>query len=190
MNWEKIIIGVLVGAIGVLSKPVQRAAKKFVEAKLRRNHTKVFERKVAINAMLKVIEEQNHVMKAVLVQTKNGGGVPRVNTPIYASIVLPLKHSESLKGQLLDTPFCEIITLLISSKSVRVNVNELPDQSILKDLMQAENITHCMFFDAYISKHDYNFIQIGLDCDPDHLEAEVRNTIRQQVTDIIKLVNV
>ena len=106
MNIEVILIGIGVGAVEFFLKPIQKMVtpiiKKSIENRLRKNQKGVYEGKVAISSILRILEDLPEVIKAVQIQTKNGGGIPKAGTPIYGTIVSPSKYSETFKNQLRD----------------------------------------------------------------------------------------
>jgi hypothetical protein len=192
VNTETIVVAIGIGAMEVLLKPFQKmimpVLKKLAEHGFRKNQKGVYERKVAIAALLALIEEQTGVVKAIQVQTKNGGGVPKAGTPIYGSIVAPVKYSDSFRSQLLDGQYCDMLGKLISQKQLTFLTDDLPP-CILKSQLRSQKITACMCFDAAITKSDYNFISVDLSISPMDLTDEAKDNIRQYTTDIIKLLN-
>lgn len=190
MTIETIFIAIGAALVEVILKPIQRAImpyiKKRIEDGFRKNQKGVYERKVAIASLLKLIEDQEGIVKAVQIQTKNGGGVPKANTPIYGSIVSPAKYSDTFRSQLLDSQYCDLVSNLITTKRLTFVTRDLPD-CILKDQLLTQGVRASIFFDASITKSDYNFIAVDLNVLPTDLPPEVRDSIRQYTNELIKL---
>lgn len=193
MNSETIVIGIGAAFVELIFKPIQKQLspllKKLIDTKLRKNQKGVYERKVAINALLDLIERHDGVKKAVVVQTKNGGGVPKTNTPIYGTIIAPAKYGYTFNNRLLDSQYCDLVSNLLTKKHLVFTTEDLPDDSMLKDIFLTQGIKSCHCYDAAISKCDYIFIAIDYTVLPNQVSPSVRSEIAQQVSDLAKLLN-
>lgn len=191
MNQETIIVGVAVGVLELLFKPIQKtitvAFKKWMESNARRSQSEVYEKKAAIDALLTLIETNEEVVRAMIIQTRDSGGIPKPNTPIFGTIVSPQRYSHTFRNQLLDAYYCDVLSVLISQKRAELTTSEMPDGAILKDLFIVEDITSAIFFDAEITKTDYNFIAVCLNVPITEIKSETRDDIRQRVSDILRL---
>ena len=193
MNIEVILIGIGVGAVEFFLKPIQKMVtpiiKKSIENRLRKNQKGVYEGKVAISSILRILEDLPEVIKAVQIQTKNGGGIPKAGTPIYGTIVSPSKYSETFNNQLLDSQYCSLISQLITDKKVVVKTEDLPE-CMLRDLFLSQGVKSTLCYDMAITKSDYNFIAIDFNVPIEQLSDKTRDEIRTQINELHTLLNI
>lgn len=191
---------VVTGAVALVSavieivwKPIGKSVvpviKKWLEDKLRRGQTKVYSDKAAIATILLAMENIEGIVSAVQLQTKNGGGIPKPGSPLYASVVAPVKYSGDFTNQLLDGPYCQLIAELIDKKRIYVATDGLSDDSILKLLCNAHNINGQVWFDMAITKTEYNFISVNLKVPYDELTAVAKNEIRANINTIYTIIH-
>lgn len=191
---------VVTGAVALVSavieivwKPIGKSVvpviKKWLEDKLRRGQTKVYSDKAAIATILLAMENIEGIVSAVQLQTKNGGGIPKPGSPLYASVVAPVKYSTDFTNQLLDGPYCTLIAELIDKKRIYVSTDGLAEDSILKLLCNAHGINGQVWFDMAITKTEYNFISVNLKVPYDELTAVAKNEIRANINTIYTIIH-
>ena len=118
------------------------------------------------------------VRRAVIIQNTNGGGIPKLGSPIYSTIIAPEKWNSNWDKQLINQEFAEIIIKLLENKTLNLNVGELEVDGLLYNAFTNQDIVCSQLRELTIGKESYTFISIDFYLPYDEIELDVREDLR------------
>lgn len=129
------------------------------------------------------------IRKAVIVESKNGGGIPTPGSPLFSSIVLPYKWSSTWWNQLLDREYSKFILHLLQKQYVEINIEELDHNGLLYPLFKEQGISYCEAYAMKKTNERFYFLAIDYYVDREHISDHVDNEVRRLVNHVRTLIN-
>lgn len=130
--------GTIIVALIAMASPIVQNWVKYEIPKILGNKTEMknaLEKNIKLAEILDSFEALPGVKKAVLMETTNGGGIPRPGKGLYASIVIPVKWRWSWDKQALDAEYQQIVLDIYNNGSKKFDISSLSDDGLLKPLL-------------------------------------------------------
>lgn len=142
---------------------------------------KVFQKILKMNDILYSIEALPNVKKAVLIETKNGGGIPKAGSEVRGTIVMPHRWNESFNNEVIDREYANVILNILNNKQYSYNVSDIPDGTMMSNMYNVQHIASCMCFEMFETRKKYTFLSIEFDCKLGEISIETKEGLRMKI---------
>jgi hypothetical protein len=138
-----------------------------------------------LNELCQSFAQLPGIKKAVIVETKNNGGIPRPGCIIYSSINFPIEWRTTWSNQPLDEEYSNLVARLLMKGYLDFYTTELRPGQLLQGLFKAQGIEFC----HCVSLHQYpdKFFFLAIDFYDRSLVYNnefVHNTMRTKITEV------
>lgn len=156
------LVGAIIKAMVDLYKWSRRNQKLF---------SKQFRRRVRIYEAMNRILQQTNAKRVLILKTENGGGIPRLGSRIYASIIYedfeaPFKSVINKYGPRfpLDQEYIKVLQHIATAEDGRIVLNtEEMTYGILKTIYEEEGVAFSEIFYLNQSRTAFYYINIATD---------------------------
>lgn len=151
-------------------------------------HTQGLEDQVEVYAILNRLLDSVGAVRAAIIRSKNGGGIPRPDKPVYISRlhqVYTPKHGDDYRswdGLLADETSSKVLLELVKEGQAHVRLADLPPASDISLHMQAVGSKQRLYRILHLSGTEGIFLEVGLDTEDELTpgqEYEVRLAARE-----------
>lgn len=132
--------------------------------------------------------------RALVLRTSNGGGIPRVGSPLYSTAIYEVFNdaTEPVSGawekQYLDRGYVSLVSDLLREGRVRVMTKELPPGSILRDTYESLRVEFSDVFLLYQSRASIYYLSVDYGSLAETSAAD-RDKVRSEVNRIRRIFN-
>lgn len=153
-----VIVALIGGIFTLLNSPT---FQKWIDRKLNKDSLlKSLKANTKLNRLLLDFYDFPGIRKAVIMQTNNGGGIPRPGCVIYSSVTYPEDRREEWQNQPISTEFAERLSELYTTKEICFDVSSLQEGGDLRNLFEAQDVKQCMCVDLKEYPDKYFFLAI------------------------------
>lgn len=116
--------------------------------------------------MNKILFAHKSIERVMILKTTNGGGTPKVGSPIYAFALYqvakpPLKITkESYQKLLVDNSYIKILIESETKEAVKLEVSKMED-CLLKQIYEVEKVTYSEIYFLRDSKKSFYYMSIA-----------------------------
>jgi hypothetical protein len=139
---------------------------------------KVFQQILKLNDIIYSIEALPNVKKAVLIETKNGGGIPKAGSEVRGTVVMPHKWNEFFNNQVIDREYAHIILQTLDKKYFSYNVSDLPKDTSMRNMWDVQGVKSCYTYEMEETRRKYSFLSVEFDCELSDISTEVKENLR------------
>lgn len=186
---------IIVAIISVVVALIQTSVgQKLIADRLAKSNKKSMQNAVnnysKLNEACQAFAQLPGVKKAVIVETKNNGGIPRPGCIIYSSINFPTEWRNTWQNQPLDNEYADLVAKLLREGEIEFGMDSLKSDELLKGLFSAQGIDfcHCIALKQYHDKFFFlaiDFYDKALVYDNEY----VKNIIRIKIAEIKTLMS-
>lgn len=187
-NFESIIKYVAIGISTIityfltpLKSWVNYQLPKLLPSILMGQKQKMLLKILKINDILYAIESLDCVCRVSLIETKNGGGVPRAGGEVRGSIIMPHKWSKHLNNEILDSDMALIVLNTIANKQYSFNISSLRGDGFTKHFLGVNKTRSCLSFEIKESRKKYSFVLVEFKTPMDDVSTLSKENIRIKI---------
>lgn len=183
---------------GLLTKPIPSSVLDLFSG----NITKAIHATSEVYEIMNSLVNECGVSKVLILKSENGGGVPKLGSPIYGSVVAEVvrKPSKSIlhtwQRQRVDESYNDVLNQIIKNEEgITLRTNEL-DDGYLKNIYLASNITESYVFLISKTKKSvvYGSIYFSSNCSSvtnkfEDLKPEQKDYLRYAINRIREIFN-
>lgn len=167
---------------------------------LRKNELKISTIEKALQGQVKLTNILDNIVRsfpecsgALLLQATNGGSIPRMDKPIYSSILLSSNRDIDdgnkiiWEKQIIDESYRTILLDIIQKDKITIYTEQLPKRSLLYDVYTTRNVVMSKVYKIQIidNKEDQRIIYLSVLFNrPVSIDNSFRNNIRPFINKI------
>lgn len=152
----------ITGAFAFLNSP---ALQEFVSKKLNttpKQMGKALEASVKLDQLTQELSTLPGVIKGVIMQTNNGGGIPQPGCIIYSSINYPeSKRHELTTNMPVGAEFAEYLSRLYQEGFISFTIADLQENGPLRTLFEEARVSDCEVYS--LKKYPERFFFLAID---------------------------
>lgn len=170
--WIEAVLLLLTGTGGLAG--AQILFRRILQWVARRKWTNSLEAEDGIYSILNDVCGKLKAQRAVLLLSRNGGGVPRPGFPLFITVLRetyvttqrPIK--EGWIDRHVDQSFTRKLLELFNYQHLRLETDSLPEASVLRDSFIAAETGVCFFqtvgmrFDGFLKVHPVGFVYLSV----------------------------